>query len=128
MGKTRNGHLVKNQHAEDEFCLDDYLYHKKGEYDFWEPNDYVESYSVDQADAEYARSIEIVANKPTAKNQMQDKPKVWDGIMRKDEKCLPKVYKHVPSLCTLAVDALPMRVRVELPKYYPGSIDYLYDN
>lgn len=120
MGKTRNGHLVKNQNTEDTFCLDDYPYQNKEDFHFWEPKDYVETYSIDEADAEYTRSCNIIAKKPT-----QVKPKVWDGIMKKDEKRFPKTYKSVPSLCTLAVDALPMRVRIELPKYFPGSLDYL---
>jgi prenyltransferase beta subunit len=122
MGKTRNGHLVKNQYVEDEFCLDDYPYQKVKDFNFWEQKDYEEIYSIDKADAEYT-----MLKTDIAKKSAQVQPKAWDGIMRKDEKRFTKTYKSVPSLCTLAVDALPMRIRAELPKYFPGSLDYLND-
>jgi hypothetical protein len=121
MGKTRNGHLVKNQYAEDEFCLDDYYYKAEEGQECWEPNDYVEGYCVASADAEYYNSQVSIKTS----THIQQQPKAWDGVMRKNEKRLPKTYKALPSLVTLAVDALPMRQRAELPVYFPGSLDYL---
>ncbi len=63
------------------------------------------------------------SHEPTAANVAT--PNRWDGVIRKEPKISPKKYTHVPSLFKLCADILPISVRVQLPTYFPGSLDHM---